>query len=262
MERIDFKATLHSALHFHVLSHLDLGQDAASLFNASLEPRDWVDGLLSAYRNAPGRLALQFLGIQTSSLDGLREQLRYGSVATGLADETGRTLRAAFLAALDLERHDFSMAWNRDAAERQQRLVHTARSLGERLDRLRSALWEGQAEPPPLTVLDCPALGLNGRAATCRGRRVVAANLAGDLEHALLQIFHEEIHPVTDPGVLEQQPDAPRDTHVDGDGYAAHLALEQAAVTRGREVVHAVAPDLSDGYEVWAGRFGLAIEPR
>ncbi len=257
MSTIEFHATLHSALHYHVLSHLDLGADAASIYDPNTDSRDWVEGLLWAYGNAPGRLALQFLGIQINSLDSLREKLRYGSADTGLGDEPGRSLRAAFLAALDLERHHFSMAWNRDARSREQRLARASLEMREPLVALRAKLWKGHGEPPPLTVLDCPALGLAGRAVTLRGRRVVAVNLDSEGQHALHQIFHEEVHPVTDPAVMEHYSGQSRDTRLDGEGYVIHKALEAAAVQRGREVVAAVNPSGSEAYEVWAGRFGL-----
>ena len=254
MSTVEFHATLHTALHYHVLSHLDLGEDAASIYDPNTETRDWIEGVLWAYGNAPGRLALQFLGIQINSLDSLREKLRYGSADTGLGDEAGRSLRAAFLAALDLERHHFSMAWNRDARVREQRLARAGLEMSDRLTALRAALWKGQGDPPPLTVLDCPALGLAGRSVSLRGRRVIAVNLDSEGEQALYQILKEEAYVFTDPAVMEKHAGQNRDTRVDSEGYTLHQALEQAAVAHGRAVLKTVAPDSMAAYDAWARR--------
>mgnify|MGYP001285554266 CR=1 FL=1 len=257
MSTVEFHATLHAALHYHVLSHLDLGDDAASIYDPNTEERDWVEGVLWAYGNAPGRLALQYLGIQINSLDSLREKLRYGSADTGLGDEAGRSLRAAFLAALDLERHHFSMAWNRDARVREQRLARAGLEMGEALTALRAELWKKQKDPPPLTVLDCPALGQAGRSVTSRGCRVVAVNLGSEGDQALYQILNEEVHLFTDAAVLEKSVGTIRDTRVNSEGYALHQSLEQAAVSRGRVLIQAIAPERVDAYEAWSERFGL-----
>ena len=258
MSTVEFNATLHAALHYHVLSHLDLGADAASLYDTNTESRDWIEGVLWAYGNAPGRLALQFLGIQINTLDSLREKLRYGSADTGLGDEAGRSLRAAFLAALDLERHHFSMAWNRDARLREQRLARASSDMGARLSALRAELWKGKGDPPGLTVLDCPALGQAGRSVMLRGRRVVAVNLSSEGDQALYQILHEEVHSITDPLVMAKHAGQTRDTRVDSEGYELHQTLEHAALERGRAVLQAVTPDSMDAYEAWANRFELS----
>jgi hypothetical protein len=258
MSTIEFHALLHAALHFHVLSHLDLGRDSASLYNDNQEERSWVSSLLRAHQNASGRLALQFLPLQTGGLEELRHRLRHGGIQ-GLGDPQGRTLRAAFLAAIDLEKQLFAMAWGWEQSLQSQRLARASRALGEPLTKLREALWDGTGPVPPLIVLDCAALGTHGRAVSHGDRRVVAVNLGAGMDHALLQIFHEEIHPVTDRLVMQEVEGVDRDTRAGSEGYALHQRLEEAAVARGREVIREHAPDLADGYEAWAGRFGMAV---
>ena len=235
MSSIEFHGLLHAALHYHVLSHLDLGPDSASLYDESREERSWVASLLRAHQNAPGRLALQFLPLQTGGLEELRHRLRHGGTPA-LEDAQGRTLRAAFLAAIDLEKQLFTMAWGWDQSLRSQRLARASRALVEPLTKLREALWEGVGPVPPLIVLDCAALGTHGRAVSHGDRRVVAVNLGAGLDHALLQIFHEEIHPVTDRLVMQEVEGADRDTRVGSEGYALHQRLEEVAVARGREM--------------------------
>ena len=79
---------LEPALVFHVLAHLDLGRDAASIFDETLPERAWVAGLREAYAAAPGRLQVHALGLRhREGLAGLRE-----TPPPGLRDAAGRRL--------------------------------------------------------------------------------------------------------------------------------------------------------------------------
>ncbi|MCA9654818.1 MAG: hypothetical protein KC501_33185, partial [Myxococcales bacterium] len=136
------------------------------------------------------------------------------------------------------------------------RRVAVAQELGEPLQRLRAALWEQQGPPPPLIVLDCPALGLAGRGGADERGRVVAVSLAAPIEHLLCQILHEEVHAITDPVVRTQGGGATQDTRAGTPGHALHAALEHAALEVGRAVIEARAPAWSQAYARWQARFG------
>ena len=90
---------LEPALVFHVLAHLDLGRDAASIFDETLPERAWVAGLREAYAAAPGRLQVHALGLRhREGLAGLRE-----TPPPGLRDAAGRRLLEELLELSELE---------------------------------------------------------------------------------------------------------------------------------------------------------------
>lgn len=239
------------ALVFHVLAHLDLGRDAASIFDETLPERPWVPGLREAHAAAPGRLQAQALGLRhRAGLEALRD-----APPPGLRDAAGRRLLGRLLDAMASEREAFSEAWIAGEAEAEARRAEVIAEVAEPLDVLRRALWEQQGEPPSLTVLDCPALGLAGRGASDPRGRVVAVSLAAPMEHLLCQILHEEIHPVTDPVVRETMPAAPQDTRSGTPGHALHAALEHAAIEVGEALISARAPEWSGAYARWRSRF-------
>ena len=235
--RWDAPARLYAAL-----AHLDLGRDAASLFDASRPRAPWVPALLQAYRAAPGRLLLHGIGLMRPHdlLVCLRED-----PPSGLRDEAGRALCRAAARAVDA-------------------LAQTPIDYGlvpedilEPLHRLRAGLWERHGGPPPLVVADCPALGWAGRAASADGQRVVAVALARPSAHVLCQIVHEDTHAVTDPVVRASwSAEGPaRETAVGAAGYARHVALETAAVEVGEALFQARAPQWLHAYHQWRARF-------
>lgn len=228
---------------FAVLAHLDLGADAASLFDSTLSPQPWAPALLEAYRAAPGRLTLHGIGL--SHPRGLVERLR-GDPPASLVDTFGRRLCARTADAVDaLSAHPVPYA-------------EVPASIVEPLTTLRAALWEREGSPPALTVADCPALGLCGRATETAAGRVVAVSLAQPAEHVLCQVLHEETHALTDPVVRASWTAGPsRDTAVGSAGFHRHQALEVAAVEVGDALIRARTPQWVPAYERWRARFGM-----
>lgn len=251
MSEIRWERAAEPALVFHVLAHLPLGRDAASLYDETLPVRGWVSGLHEAYAAAPGRLGVHALGLrQRARLEVLRE-----APPIGLRDPAGRRLLERLLAAMESERSAFMHGWEASATEAEARQAEVAAQLTEPLAVLRSALWEQQGGLPPLTVLDCPALHLAGRGASDEHGHVVAVNLAAPIDHLLCQILHEQVHPVTDPVIRDTMSSTAQDTRVGTPGHALHAALEHAAVEVGEALILARAPEWSEAYARWRGRF-------
>lgn len=242
---------LSATLAYHVLSHLDLGRDAASLHAPGRPRRPWAAPLRAAYGAAPGRTALQFVGLYGWTVDELVARLGEGRLAT-LEDPAGRRLCELFAGALEFERGAVEREFALDSAAHAARARRFAPLLAP-LVRCRAALWRRLGRtPPPLVVLDCPALGRHGRGMTYRPtRRGVAVSLGEPPEHVFCQILHEETHPVSD----RHGRDGPaRDTRVGARGFASHRRAEQRAVALGAEVVAAAAPELSEAFATWIAR--------
>lgn len=252
MSAIQWARALEPALLFHVLAHLPLGRDAASLHDDTLPSRPWVQALLDAHAAAPGRLLVHALGLRhREGLEVLRD-----APPPGLRDAAGRALLERLLDAMEHEREDFTRGWETGAAAAEVRTHEVADRIAAPLTALREALWEQQGAPPPLSVLDCPALGLAGRGGSDAHGRVVAVDLAAPVEHLLCQILHEEVHPVTDPVVRSSMSAVAQDTRVGTPGHALHAALEHAAIEVGQALVEARAPEWTEAYVRWRRRFG------
>ncbi len=229
---------------YAVLAHLDLGADAANLYDPSLPVQAWAAELLEAYRAAPGRLMLHGVGLLAGT--GLVARLRDEPPA-GLRDPRGR--RLCHLVA-------DAMGALSDAAVPYAQVPD---EIVEPLRTLRAALWEREGRAPPLCIADCPALGRAGRAVATDAGRVVAVSLAEPAEHVLCQVLHEETHAVTDPVVRATWSSGgpPRDTAAGSPGFARHRALETAAIEVGEALIQARAPQWSDAYQRWRARFGV-----
>lgn len=252
MSGISWAREIEPALVFHVLAHLELGRDAASIYDETLPERAWVAGLREAYEAAPGRLHVQGLGLRhREGLERLRD-----APPPGLRDAAGRRLLERLLDASASEREAFVSAWAATEREAEARRDEVAARIGEPLDVLRRALWEEHGEPPPLTVLDCPALGLAGRGASDSHGRIVAVSLAAPIDHLLCQILHEEIHPITDPVIRESMPSFSQDTRAGTPGHALHAAIEHAAIEVGEALILARAPAWAEAYARWRERLG------
>jgi hypothetical protein len=251
MSAVRWAREVEPALVLHVLAHLDLGRDAASIYDETLPEREWVAGLREAYAAAPGRLQVHAVGLRhREGLEGLRE-----APPPGLRDAAGRRLLERLIDAMASEREGFVAAWMASAAEAEARRSEVADRITEPLEALRRALWEQHGDPPPLTVLDCAALGLAGRGAGDRSGRIVAVSLAAPIDHLLCQILHEEIHPVTDPVVRETMRSTAQDTRPDTAGHALHAAIEHTAIEVGEALIQARAPEWTAAYARWRGRF-------
>jgi hypothetical protein len=257
----------HVALHYRVLSHLDLGRDAASTYLARPEEPTpaWVPALLAAYVAAPGRLALQFAPLPLPDLPALLAALGRGALPGLGAGAADQALAAAWAAALQALAGPFLAAWGAGAPAREGALTAAREALSAPLAVLRAALWRraGGAAPPPLTVLHVPSLGRHGRGMTVRGERVVAADLARPAAEALCQVLHEEVHAVSDREVAaraaprDPSAAAPRDTRAGTAGHAQHLTVEAHAVAVGGDLIAAHAPAYLDAYTAWRARFGM-----
>lgn len=251
MSEIEWRRELEPALVLHVLAHLELGRDAASIYDDTLPERAWVEGLRDAYMAAPGRLHVHALGLRhREGLEALRE-----APPAGLRDTAGRRLLELLLDAMANERAEFACGWDASAPEAEARRAEVVARIAEPLTVLRRALWEQQGEPPPLTVLDCPALGLAGRGASDEHGRVVAVSLAAPTDHLLCQLLHEEIHPVTDPVARSTMPSISQDTRAGTAGHALHAALEHAAIEVGEALITARTPAWAVAYAHWRSRF-------
>ncbi|MEZ4316922.1 MAG: radical SAM protein [Myxococcota bacterium] len=235
------------ALAAHVLAHLDLGADAASHHDPTLPQRPWAAPLLDAYRAAPGHLALQVVGLHHETVKGLVDALRFDP-PPGLTDPAGRVLAQRFAEAIEAERDAFFAAWV-------PTVPALADGLAATLAALRQALWKPQGrEAPPLRVLDVPALGPNGRATQVGPERRVATSLTEAPEHVLLQVLHEEMHPITDPIVLAERKERDRSTRVGSPGFGLHAELETVAVQATEAFLAARSPQLIPAFERWCAR--------
>lgn len=242
----------HVEVHFGILSHLDLGRDAANLYNANRAPRKWTKRLLGAYKAAPSRLVLHALPLVVPDAKAELELLRSNRWWKG-GNDADRRLGHLFAEILDEEMSRYPVRSEGECSP----------SWLAELSDCRSALYERRdAEPPPLLLVDAPSLATSagwthGRGTVdTTGRHVVAVALDVG-ESALIQTLHEEIHPVTDPVVLRRNLSSKRDTRVESKGYEIHRALERRAVEVGTDIVAKAAPEYAALYEQWRRRFQL-----
>jgi protein-L-isoaspartate O-methyltransferase len=221
------------ALLFEVLAAVDVGPDVAAVGPGGSEA-PWARRIAAAWHDGD-RLGLQALGLVHERVDDLLAGLRRGdALAQAVAD------------GVEALRDGFDPAFAEAAPWRDE------------LDRLREALYAPQGRPaPPLMVLDVPALGRRARGTMHRGGRRVATSLAEPPEHVLMQLFHEEVHPVTDPLVLAELGDAlPRDTRPGRPGFAVHERLEATVVAATEAFLGARAPEHLPAFEAWRRRLG------
>ncbi len=243
--RLRFERRAAAALAFHVLRWLDLGADAASIHDPALPPRPWLPALQAAWSSAPRRLHLQVIPLRFAEPRALIHALRHAPPRP-LRGAEDRALAAALADAMEAELPDFLEAW--DAAQ-----PSPPPGLPAALEELLGLLYAGQdREPPSLRVLDCPALGRAGRGTAHDGERIVAVSLAQPMERALMQILHEEVHPVTDPVVMaEWEDDTARDTRHGSAGHALHQQLEAVAIGATQALLEARAPRWLGAFEGW-----------
>lgn len=248
---------------YGVLNHVDLGADAANLYRPGAPERAWADDVHDAYQFAPGRLTLHALPLVTRDAEALERTL--SAPTAPLDDEHGRKLCELVLLAMSSERDEQAEAFAQGADTAEVRSANFLSSWGGTLANLRKALHHGRPSPI-LYVLDSASLAAgdgawtHGRALTRVGLSIIAVSLDVPPAHALIQVFHEEIHRVTDPLVLErlgERAPASQDTRRGTAGASVHALLEEVAVAHGEELIRAVAPELLDAYAMWRERWGV-----
>ena len=268
MSRVEIHAHFPAELGYRVLKRVDLGRDAANIFQRGQgAPPGWAPMLRAAYQEAPGRHAVQFLPLYAGSVETLLTRLHTGRVA-GLLGPEGTALSEAFAIAAAAELESARAEWAAQQEERTALLDRRYSEILKTLQGIRIALWAGVL-PPPLRILHCPSLGHHGRAMFVRGERVVAVNLRREWPDALIQIVHEECHPVSDPTVADmserntserntsERKTSERDTRAGTPGHSQHMRLELAAVELGATVLAQAAPELMDAYAIWRRRYRI-----
>lgn len=215
-------------LAYQVLSRLDLGADAASVYRPQ-PPRPGDEGLRQAYLGSPSRLTLQGLPLRHRSVEALLKAL----------DASPDPLHGLFADALRQEVLDWP-----PVAE------HTGLAL--ELQKLAGLLW--QHRPPPLRLLDVPALGRHGRAAWLGPERVVAVSAGQERDHVVQQVLHEWIHAITDPLINKDR--STRDTRVGSEGFVLHQELERVALLATEALLTERAPQHLPGFHRWLQRQG------
>ncbi len=225
---------------YGVLAGVDLGRDAANLYDPSAPARTALRSVFEPLRAAlladpAGGLVLQGWPLRATSLAALADP----PVAPALASAFARAVAAV-----------------EPSLPRGSSPASPAPAF-DRLTTLLGALWAPLGTSAPMTcrVLDCPALGRHGRAVRLGDVFVVATALGvGGGLHPLMQVFHEAAHPVTDAAVLARLgPDAlaARRTAPGTSGFAVHRAIESTAVAYGTAILEGPAADLLTDWEAW-----------
>jgi hypothetical protein len=252
---------LHAQLLYDLLSHLDLGRDAASIYVSRRPRRTWSEALKAAYLAAPGRLTVQVLPLLTRDLEAMRRALREHRISS-LQDAAGRHLAELLLTALEAEEPQVQLRWEQSAGAAEARTELLMAWLEPLLTRLRAGLYEEfPLELPPLTLVDCDALshaqGSHGRGLCPERGHLIACSLAAPREQLLCQVFHEQVHAVTDGPIRAGFDGGSQDTRAGSAGYALHRQLEQAAVEWGQRLLEDLAPELLEAYGAWRRRHGV-----
>jgi anaerobic magnesium-protoporphyrin IX monomethyl ester cyclase len=248
---VRFARWLAPAVLFEVLACSDLGADVAGLGGPRQRPMpEWAERVSACWPRASGRLALQALGLMYAEPEALLRALR--SPPGELGDEAGRALCAAVADGVQSCLERWPAGWPTASLSGS---VPNADALHEALSSLREGLWSPRGlRPPPLLVLDVPALGPRARATRHQGLRRVATSLAEPMDHALMQILHEEMHEITDP--LVQLPEhLARDTRPDQPGFEVHRQLEQTAIAATAAYLEARAPERLPAFTRWLEGF-------
>ena len=162
----------------------------------------------------------------------------------------------AFGHAVDSVYAQWQQTWGLNGAQRIQNMNAARESLVPRLTLLRNTLWEGNA--PALEIIHSSSLEEGARAWWQPDSRRIALDLSRPTHEALLQILHEECHPVSDPAVSGNNPQGRHSGELDTVGYGLQKALEVAAVSLGWHVIEQAMPELSDSYQQFCDKNGLS----
>lgn len=249
---------MHCALAYDTLAGLDLGADAANLYDGRPQPA-WAPALHRAYLDAPGRLSLQAIALMVDNLDDLLALLG-ADLLPSLRDRPGRALQREFASVLSARREGFQRDWQTRSGEGSAHAQRWWQRWALTLRELDRALHQpSHIAPSELRVVACPALACSpfthGRALDQGKVRWVAVALAGvDGTQALLQIVHELCHRFSDPPVRARFDETHDDTRA---GAPLHRALEEAAVHHGGALLERAQPELMPAYWRWRARYGI-----
>lgn len=232
--RLSFSYWPGVAAGFRVFSGVDLGLDAATQFEAGQPVPPWAAELAEAWNLAPGRLSLVAEILRHREVGSLRAALE--SPPAPLRDGAGQALVRVFLGGL---------------TETEESLPELPGQLARDLEQLRGLLYRDR-QPPPLRVLHAPALGRRGRAMQVGEERRVAVSLLEKREHIVMQVLHEEVHPLTDPLVEGPQ----GDTRKDSEGWSLHQEREQLAVAATEAFLLQKAPGWIGPFRAWVEQIG------
>jgi radical SAM superfamily enzyme YgiQ (UPF0313 family)/protein-L-isoaspartate O-methyltransferase len=237
------------ALGFHLLAHLPMPGDAAGLYDPAYVA-DWVVPLVEAWDAVPARVQLQGLLLQTRTIDDLVVRLRRHRLPA-LSGLEGQRLCRLFADVVEAERASFEAARRASAPARALVMAEASR-LAAPIEGLRDRLWAARGVAPALTVLHVPDLGPRARGVSSPSGRVVAISLAEPADHVVMQVLHEEVHPLTDPIVLREHPGT-RSTRPTEDGWRLHEALERTAVQATHAFLEAKASEWLPAFRAWCG---------
>lgn len=242
----------HAGIYYLILSELDLGRDAANLFRPDLVDLSGLSEsvrqrLLTTYLKTPNRIIAQILPLLVNEGPAFKRLLARG--VPPLSDPCGKELLAQLLDAIEIVEPNFRPADSRDVS-----------SLVTRLDDLRSHLWAPDRSPP-LELWDCPALlvgtGTRARATQRKDRHIIALSFDALDEEFLIQVLHEDTHPLTDPPIRAGFEGVSQDTQAGSVGFQLHRALETAVVERNQELFEEHAKDLLEPYMRWRRRMSI-----
>lgn len=259
MSWIIYNRPLHAEIHYHVLSHLDLGCDAASIYRIRHQHKPWQQALTESYLRAPGRLLVQVLPLFSSDFASYHNSLR-GRTFSLLNDTPGTELREQLASAVEQERETVERAWQQESDSDRNRAEETLSVIIPILKKLRNALWNNSEQSiPPLRIVDCTSLGDSyqtyGRSIAYNSEHLVAVSFRAPFDQLLCQIIHEEIHPVTDPPIRARYAQFSQDTRLTSPGFELHRQLERQAIQTGGALIERHAPELLAAYELWLRQY-------
>ena len=228
---------------FKVLSMLRLTDDAANINSVDADSPSWLPLLERAYHKADGRLALQGLPLQFPELIDLIAAL--DKPPNALRNPEGMRLCSMFKTAVlsvDVKKIESSKP--------------SLDLIFNDIMPLRAHLYQQiNHNMPRLVVYDVPELGNSARAISLNGERRIALSTEQSTAHIRMQLLHEEIHPITDPMVLNGNKLDARSTRVCDEGYEIHLTLENTVLNVTEALLSQLRPDLLDDFYGWRQPF-------
>ena len=237
---IRFGRSRHVDLFYEVLSHLDLGKDAASLYIERPHDPVWAKTIRDAYiRELPRSGVYQFLPLRCADLKALVARLQHDQL----------TCARGMVQAMSELSSNHAQRWQQDARKDALRIGAICNEISPGLISLRQALWAHIGQSPwPLTVFHTKAIGRHGRGIGFEKQRAIAVSLEMPAAYALCQIFHEETHVVSDRRIVDREK---RRTYPGASGYDIHQKLEKEAIALGGRVIKETLPSLWGAYKQW-----------